>query len=191
MGKGMWHRQLFLFGLAALAVSCVPELDRTVPDTGVTIPDASTSKYDFSFPGSDAPIYPSDVAVGDGLPEAAAAPDTLVDCGPDPDLTVTPDQLQPDTFAGKWYQANSKSCPDFCNSLGMTNKPSPEGTRCMSGEVRPASGINQGIQFSYGCWGGCAPNNPSASSSDGKYCYMPGQKKDNDSSDITVGCFCG
>jgi hypothetical protein len=195
MGKGMKHQQLALVGLVVFITACIPELDRAESDAGVTTPDIPESQYDSSSSGSDGPLFPSDVSItdADGQPEAGTESDALIseDCGPDPDTTITPDQLQTDTFAGKWYQANGKSCPDFCKSLGMTNIPGPEGAHCMSGEARSASGIAQGIKFTYGCWGGCTGSSSYKATSHGKYCYMPGQKQDNDSTDITVGCFCG
>ncbi|MCK5796692.1 MAG: hypothetical protein KAI47_05895 [Deltaproteobacteria bacterium] len=101
-------------------------------------------------------------------------------------------RIPPDSNAGRWYLANWENCPKFCGEKGLTNAKSPEGARCMSGEVRPPSGVAQGITFKYGCWpAGCPPQSaPLLSESDGKYCYLPGQKKDWNSTDKTVGCFC-
>jgi hypothetical protein len=142
-----------------------------------------------SHGGSD---LPGGDAARDGLAgtdhalEGGAADVVTPDSPPPP-----PDTLAPDVNVGKWYQANAKNCPNFCSGLGLANTTSPEGARCMSGEVRPKSGVDQGITFTYGCWGGCAPAaGPVSSSSVGNYCYMPGQKQDNDGTDLTVGCFC-
>lgn len=118
----------------------------------------------------------------DGLPPDTAPPDTA----PPPDLTPTPDQP-----VGQWYQANAKSCPTFCSGLGKTNTTSPDGARCVSGEMRPASAVAAGITFTYGCWSSCAPMTGAVNSSSvGSYCYVPGQKQDGDGTDLTVGCFC-
>jgi len=158
--------------LLVLCAGCPPTLDRPPP---------ADSAHHLPLPDSAA----ADVAawhVGDGGRDGAAdvAPE-----GP------APDTQQPDLDTGSWVQANSKNCPDHCTSLGMSNVPSPEGARCMSGEVRPQSGIDDGITFTYGCTSSCASQAPPIdASSVAKYCYRTGQKQDDDSTDLTVGCFC-
>ncbi len=157
----------------------------------------------------DAPYGPSEAGAGleGARPEAGSAADLARPAdqrAPDtrrPD-TRAPDTRVPDTRApdtrkpdlvppGKWYQASSQVCPTFCAGLGRANVASPEGARCMSGEVRPASGVAAGIAFVYGCWPSCAAMGGAiASVSVGTYCYYPGQKQDGDGSDLTVGCFC-
>jgi hypothetical protein len=114
------------------------------------------------------------------LPKDSKVPDGPVDTVPPPDIDP-----------GRWYQANSKDCAPFCSGIGRSNDVSPEGARCMSGENRPQSGIDQGIKFTYGCWPNCAAQAPPIpASSQGPFCYRPGQKTDGDGSDLTVGCYC-
>lgn len=98
----------------------------------------------------------------------------------------TPDTLD----QGQWYQANQQLCATFCTAKGKASVPGPEGAHCMSGEVRSASGIMQGIVFTWGCFPDCLGEGPHQATSSGGYCYKPGQKKDNDDTDRTVGCFC-
>lgn len=102
-----------------------------------------------------------------------------------------------------WYQLDQeeerddrKPCSEVCNRYGRTNTPSPENHYCMSGEVRPQSGIGVISQLE-GCFGNCAQTtNRALSRSDGRFCYEPAtpgrnaQKKDNDRTDRTMGCFC-
>lgn len=163
-------------GQRCLNGQCVSdELDFSIPDFP-PLPKWDLRPVDagaFDGPATDAPRLD------------AVAPDQLV-----PDLAL-PDLALPDLPAGQWYQANAKNCPTFCSDLGKTNSTSPEGARCMSGEVRPKSGVDAGITFTYGCWSSCAPATGTVSSSSvGSHCYMPGQKQDGDGSDLTVGCFC-
>jgi hypothetical protein len=102
-----------------------------------------------------------------------------------------PDLPRPDLHAGRWYQADQKNCPTFCGGMSRSNVASPEQALCMSGEVRPQSGIDAGITFTYGCWNGCgAQLTPLASKSYGDHCYVTGQTQDGDPTDRTVGCFC-
>jgi len=121
----------------------------------------------------------------DGSPPDAVWPaDTLA-----PD-TLVPDTLAPDVLPpGKWYQANSKVCSTFCGTLAKKNIAGPEGGHCTSGERLSPSAKAQGIKYVYGCWG-CVPMTSYTAVSVGGYCYGPGQKRDNDGSDRTVGCFC-
>lgn len=98
---------------------------------------------------------------------------------------------KPDTLdQGQWVQANQQVCATFCTAKGKASVPGPEGAHCMSGEVRSASGIMQGIVFTWGCFPDCLGEGPHQATSSGGYCYKPGQKKDNDDTDRTVGCFC-
>ena len=89
---------------------------------------------------------------------------------------------------GNWFQANNQECVSFCRAQGMTNAFSPEGALCVSGEAQARSAVGK-IAYSYGTWGG-GPQPALASQSSGGYCYTPGQKRDNDRTDRTVGCFC-
>jgi hypothetical protein len=79
----------------------------------------------------------------------------------------------------------------------MTNVAGPEGAHSMSGEVRPKSGVDQGIMFTYSCPGAnCSPVSTAMQATTVKnylgtgYCYQPGQKQDADKTDRTVGCYC-
>jgi hypothetical protein len=91
-----------------------------------------------------------------------------------------------------WFRVEGESCPEVCDALGLVSDYSPEGAMCASGEVRPESAIGI-VQFTKGCWPNCAPDAPGVvvdAASVGKHCYKPGQKRDNDRTDLTVGCFC-
>ncbi len=91
---------------------------------------------------------------------------------------------------GAWHPVNGQLCLNFCRSIGQESGISPEGAQCVSGEnvVPSALGV---IPFSYGCWpGNCPAQNFSNAVSVGRNCYKPGQKQDNDRTDVTVGCFC-
>lgn len=97
----------------------------------------------------------------------------------------------PPPAVGKWMQANGQDCVAFCTQAGKTNVASAEGAKCTSGENIPASAIAAGITYS-SCFPNCNAHLASNGSpiSDGKYCYSTGQKHDDDSSDVTRGCFC-
>jgi hypothetical protein len=90
---------------------------------------------------------------------------------------------------GQFYQVNGQECTQFCASQGLRLGVSPEGAQCVSGENRAASAIGQ-IAFVNGCWPNCSGEAFSNAMSDGRFCYKPGQKRDNDRTDVTVGCFC-
>jgi len=89
-----------------------------------------------------------------------------------------------------WFNAASQECGTYCNSLGKTNLPSPEGITCASGENRPPSGAGI-INYVFGCWNGCNGGYGAGAASSGSRCYHPTQKRDNDGTDTTVACFCG
>lgn len=146
-------------------------------------------------PGAPQPIDDADAAVAPSPPDLAVAPDLAVR-PPDLvvlfDLAVPPDLVVP----GRWYQADSAHCPDFCAKYAMTNVPGPDGASCESGETRSASAIAAGIRFTYGCWSDCSAQPAHAATTvvrpglGGGYCYAPGQNHDWDDTDRTVGCFC-
>ncbi len=174
----------------ALALSlgaCVPELGRVLPDRGPPVDD---------LPGWQQPDQPTRIGVIDAAPSELGIPHGTADLGGREGGKVDqrpPDQRPPDSppaATGKWYQANQKNCPSHCGSLGKSNAAGPEGAHCMSGEARSGSGIAQGITFPWGCFSSCAPMGAHQATSDGTNCYMPGQKKDGDPTDRTVGCFC-
>ena len=93
--------------------------------------------------------------------------------------------------SAKWYSAAGQYCPNFCTSVGGYNAPSPDGFSCVSGEVRGSSAIGV-VNFSpTGCWHDCGrPEGRTGSVSVGSRCYSPGQKRDNDRTDTTLGCYC-
>ena len=93
--------------------------------------------------------------------------------------------------SAKWYSATGQYCPNFCTSVGGYNAPSPDGFSCVSGEVRGSSAIGE-VNFSpTGCWHDCGrPEGRTGSVSVGSRCYSPGQKRDNDRTDTTLGCYC-
>lgn len=89
-----------------------------------------------------------------------------------------------------WYPVNGHDCLNYCQSIGRISGMSKEGAQCVSGENRAASALAV-IPFTYGCFPShCSPEHTSKAVSMGGYCYKPGQKHDNDRTDITVGCFC-
>lgn len=96
---------------------------------------------------------------------------------------------------GKWYQAKAESCTTLCTAKGLKSAPEP-GTQifCISGEMRPENAIKAGIVFTFGAWRDASPvpNSQYAGGlkSEGIYCWSPGQKRDNDKTDKTVGCYC-
>jgi hypothetical protein len=124
----------------------------------------------------------------DGAKDLGGVDGAIDSLAPD---TAPPD-LATDAPIGRWVATDGVDCTVRCAQLGGLNLPSvPEEAYCMSGEVRVASGIAAGIPFPHGCPSGCVPaTGLIRSQSHGKFCYRPGQKKDNDKTDITVGCFC-
>jgi hypothetical protein len=169
--------------LVLALAACVPELGRVLPDRGGSVDD---------LPVWQGPELPTQIGVGDTSRFDAVSIHTKPDAAAgDAALDVPPlDQRPPDLDPGHWHQANQKNCPSYCQGLGLANVPGPEGAHCMSGEVRSGSGIAQGITFPWGCYSSCAPMGPHQASSEGTNCYMPGQKKDGDPTDRTVGCYC-
>ncbi len=91
---------------------------------------------------------------------------------------------------GRWIQTNGGECNSVCASVGMRSALSREGAQCVSGENRAASAIGS-ISFQNGCWPNCSGQMSSSAVSVGRMCYSPGQKRDNDRTDVTMGCFCG
>lgn len=91
--------------------------------------------------------------------------------------------------AGVWTTTDRSYCPTVCRNLGKTNIRSPEGAYCTSGENVLASAVPW-IVYKYGCWPNCTPTTVNNAESNNNDCYEPDQKRDNDRTDITVGCFC-
>ncbi len=90
---------------------------------------------------------------------------------------------------GQWVPTDGKSCDSVCRSRGMAAGKDAAGASCVSGEARPASAAGL-VPFSKGCWGGCEAQGNIQTDTLGPFCYRPGQKKDADKTDMTVGCFC-
>ncbi len=91
---------------------------------------------------------------------------------------------------GGWFQADRAVCSSVCSFHGLTNGRSSDGNYCASGEQRKPSAVGR-FSFLYGCWGPCSNFTPEVDAySAGEYCYHPTQKRDNDATDRTVGCFC-
>lgn len=173
---------------------CVNGACQAAPDQGPwDYPDSGWTPFD-QGPRDGGPIHVEDGGADGGANDGAAPKPDLPPVEPDkgvPD-TGAPDTGAPDKGApvGAWYQANERECIMFCSTLGQKNVPSPNGNRCVSGELRDPSAIAANIGFTYGCWPNCAPQNVTGGASKGKFCYRPGQKDDNDKTDRTVGCFC-
>lgn len=93
---------------------------------------------------------------------------------------------------GAWFNAYLQDCNNFCASIGRSSSPSPDGFRCTSGENRPWSAIQAGVDYGpTGCWHNCAlPEGFAGAASNGYWCYHPSQKRDNDHTDKTLGCYC-
>jgi hypothetical protein len=104
------------------------------------------------------------------------------------DASVADQQV--DSAGGQWIQADTLFCPVACSLINASNVASSDGAYCISGEARPASAIAAGIKFTFGCTANCVPGAPPGAQSVGAYCYLPGQKRDGDKTDLTVGCFC-
>lgn len=123
---------------------------------------------------------------------------TSFDCAPTAVSQGTPQTMQALCTVGvarpgiaRWYNAPALDCPTFCAARGAVNVPSPEGFRCTSGEERPSSAIGVVDYSPTGCWHSCAsPEGTPGAVSVGPRCYAPGQKRDNDSTDTTLGCYC-
>ena len=93
--------------------------------------------------------------------------------------------------SGTWYNAPGQECPTFCRAIASVNVPSPDGFSCTSGEERPWSAIGVVNYAPTGCWHDCrSPEGRAGAVSVGSRCYAPGQKRDNDRTDTTVGCYC-
>ena len=104
-------------------------------------------------------------------------------------ITCTATVVRPGT--ARWYSTPGQDCPTFCAMVGGINTPSPDGFSCVSGEVRGRSAIGVVNFAPTGCWHDCRqPEGSPGAVSVGYRCYSPGQKRDHDRTDITLGCFC-
>lgn len=98
-------------------------------------------------------------------------------------------RLGPNIDGAKWVYLNQKvesTCTTICNQENMLPATSPEGKVCRSGEQMPKSECSKA---QWGCWGG-APESLGGSSTNGNFCYNPGQRQDGDSTDLTTACYC-
>ena len=90
-----------------------------------------------------------------------------------------------------WTQKSSadqwKSCSQICSEAGMVlaSDPAFNDSVCASGE-RQVPGT--GISYIYGTWRNGIANQTFEV---GRHCYAPGQHRDRDATDLTVGCSCG
>jgi hypothetical protein len=93
--------------------------------------------------------------------------------------------------APKWLSTRGGACSSVCGSVGLSSKPSPEGSYCTSGELIPASAVGK-VTYSNGCWPNrnCRAQGVRAGTSVGQFCYGAAQRRDRSKSDITMGCFC-
>ncbi len=130
--------------------------------------------------------------------QAYAVNFTSFDCTPTSQAQGTPLTMQVECTVGiarpgsaRWYNAPGWDCPTFCAARQAVNIPSPDGFSCTSGEERPWSAIGVVDYSRTGCWHNCAsPEGIPGAMSAGPRCYAPGQKRDNDSTDTTLGCYC-
>ena len=108
-----------------------------------------------------------------------------------PSVTVSCTAIIERTGSGGWYNAPWQECSSYCRAIAAVNVPSPDGFSCTSGEERPRSAIGVINYAPTGCWHNCrSPEGRRGAISVGHRCYAPGQKRDNDRTDTTVGCFC-
>jgi len=97
--------------------------------------------------------------------------------------------------AGQWVFGWYQSCNTTCTNVGLNSTYDYNGHSCTSGENVVEDAVNQLGTWIYqaGCW-----NNPctwyeSSSktlTSEGKYCWEPGQKHDYDCTDRIAACYC-
>lgn len=95
---------------------------------------------------------------------------------------------------GRWVSTTAPGalCAQVCQANGLRAGRDSAGAACASGEARPSSAIGQ-VAFANGCWGGAGCGSMGALPTNelpGGFCYAPGQPKDADRKDRTVGCYC-
>ena len=105
------------------------------------------------------------------------------------DLKSKVKSIRPPSGSNGWYQAAGDNCSSLCSLVGKSSATSPDGAVCASGETIVQSAINN-LQFTLGCWPQCGAQNNITTFTSSIFCYKPGQKKDGDFTDVTVGCFC-
>lgn len=94
-----------------------------------------------------------------------------------------------------WIQVNGEDCADTCALFGYRNANGPYGNACTSGEVLDPS--VERVDYLNGCWPDCrSTGRVESARSDGAYCYgvdrLSGrdQDRDDDRTDVTMGCYC-
>jgi hypothetical protein len=98
-----------------------------------------------------------------------------------------------ETVAPRWVGTNGGTCITVCSAQNLNSKSSSEGANCTSGEVIPKSarGVINYVR-------GCSPKKNcsaqgivSGATSQSRFCYGPGQRRNAQATDITMGCYCG
>lgn len=92
----------------------------------------------------------------------------------------------------KWVQTNGSSCGSVCQGQGYVSATDKTGASCSSGEIVPQSARGV-IDFRNGCKPNraCSGQGPiNGAASEGGFCYGPGQAKNNEKTDVTMGCYC-
>jgi len=105
-------------------------------------------------------------------------------------VTTGSSQCSATVAAPIWVQTNGGVCNTVCSSVKRISGRSPIYKNfCVSGEVR---GDAVGIRYVNGTWGGGLEFYQTTSV--GNQCYginpFKAQKQDNDTTDITMGCYC-
>lgn len=170
---------LALLATAVSAAACAaPSIDQI--DDEIVVPKRVSGGTDDDAEGTPAP------SGGTNTGSTKSADTTGA-----PTSTSSAPSTPPPPPVGKWMQANGLECSAFCAQAGKTNVASADGAKCTSGENIPASAIAGGITYDK-CFPSCNAHvsNNGSPVSVGKYCYSNGQKHDDDSSDVTRGCFC-
>lgn len=98
-----------------------------------------------------------------------------------------------EAVAPRWVGTNGGTCITVCSAQNLNSKSSSEGANCTSGEVIPKSarGVINYVR-------GCSPKKNcsaqgivSGATSQSRFCYGPGQRRNAQATDITMGCYCG
>jgi hypothetical protein len=98
-----------------------------------------------------------------------------------------------EAVAPRWVGTNGGNCITLCSQQNLISKPSPEGAYCSSGEVIPNSARGV-VNYARGCRPNrtcLAQGRVNGATSQAQFCYGPGQAKNREASDITMGCYCG
>ncbi|NBV50841.1 hypothetical protein EBR78_06445, partial [bacterium] len=117
-----------------------------------------------------------------------------------PDGLASASLVRYEAVASRWEPVLNYSrpfgiefCKKVCGNRSLTSVPSPEGARCASGEVIPRSSHPR-VAFRHGCKPNrrCLPQGiVRGAINNYQYCYGPGQRRNNELTDVTMGCYCG